>query len=108
MIANRSDIAPGLEINHKDGIRKNTSPSNLETVTHSQNMIHGCRVLGRKGKSASGETNPAARLRVSDVLQIRALAGKIPQSQMAAMFHVNQGTISAVITKKSWAHLESR
>jgi hypothetical protein len=71
-------------------------------------MIHGCRVLGRKGKSASGETNPAARLRVSDVLQIRALAGKIPQSQMAAMFHVNQGTISAVITKKSWAHLESR
>lgn len=37
-----------LEINHKDGVKTNNNISNLEWVTHSENQIHSCRVLGRK------------------------------------------------------------
>ena len=34
-----------LEVNHKDGDKKNNSLNNLEYVTHSQNQLHSYRVL---------------------------------------------------------------
>lgn len=39
--------ADGLEVNHKDGVRSNNTPENLEWVTASENQRHSFRVLGR-------------------------------------------------------------
>lgn len=37
-----------LDINHKDGNKKNNSVDNLEFVTKSQNMLHSTYILGNR------------------------------------------------------------
>lgn len=41
------DWCAQLQVNHKDGVRKNNEPSNLEMVTRSQNLLHAANVLGK-------------------------------------------------------------
>lgn len=43
-------LNPSLQINHKDGNKKNNHFSNLEQVTQSENQLHSFRVLKRKAK----------------------------------------------------------
>ncbi len=46
MEANHRFIDSGLEINHKDGNKKNNALENLEAITHKQNLIHARKILG--------------------------------------------------------------
>ena len=108
MLTAQQDIPNGMQINHKNGIRGDTRPINLELMTPSQNVIHAIRVLGRKPKAQEGEMNAMVKLTESEVLKIRALAGKMPQSKIGAMFRVSQGTISGIVLGKTWTHLQSR
>lgn len=39
---------PKHQINHKNGVRDDNRPENLEYMTHQENVIHGWRVNGRK------------------------------------------------------------
>lgn len=108
MVVNGEDIPDGLEINHKNGIRSDNHPSNLELVTHSENMIHGIRVLGRKPKAQYGEMNACAKLTAKQVAEIKYLCAKrtLAQSQIAKRFGVTQSAISAIHLGKSWGHVE--
>ena len=103
MVTAQEDIPPLIEVNHKNGIRGDTAPSNLELMPPSQNMVHAIRVLGRKRPDRSGTTR-SARLTAAEVMDIRKLNGKIAQSQLAKMFGVTQGTISDAATRKTWKH----
>lgn len=107
MVTNHSDIPQGMEINHKDGVKANHHPSNLEVITRSENTIHACRVLGRKPKAQNGEANASAKLTEKSVLEIRAMCRNqsMAQSQIAKRYGIKQATISAIHKRKSWAHL---
>ena len=43
----------GKEVNHIDGDKQNSRPSNLEYVTASENILHLCRVLGKRAGTSS-------------------------------------------------------
>jgi hypothetical protein len=105
MVTNQSDIPLGLQVNHKNGKRGDTRPENLETCTPSENVIHAIRVLGRQASPLAGEKNPAATLTAEQVRKIRALGGKMAQSQIAKLFNTKQQTVSNILQRRSWKHL---
>lgn len=105
MVATRSLIPAGLEINHRDGDRENNRPTNLEVVSRSGNVKHSFRVLGQKVKEQRGVKNTSAKLDEAKVLEIRALRGSVAQRALAEQFGVTQRTISEIQTRKTWTHV---
>ena len=64
----RGDIPDGLVINHRNGLKDDNRPDNLEVVTPSGNTKHAYRA-GLMDEH--GERNPAAKLTDNQVGQIR-------------------------------------
>ena len=84
-----------LEVNHKDGNKKNNVASNLEWVTHSENGLHSFRVLGRKAaKSMLGKPSPCRKLTDEQVAEIRT--GKKSCYALAREYGVSDSTIQNV------------
>lgn len=94
----RGPLMPGLVINHKNGLKSDNRPANLELVTCSENARHGVRVL-RRGKTLRqwGEANDSSRLTTLQVEAIRARrqAGE-RLATLATEFRVAMQTISKI------------
>lgn len=89
-----------LQVNHRDGLKINNRPENLEYVTSAENLAHATRL----GLKARGERNRHAKLTTAQVLEIRRRRGQL-QRVLAQEFGVNQGQISAILLRKTWAHV---
>ena len=90
----------GLDVNHKDGVKRNNSASNLEYVTRSENCIHAIR-LGLAKASSLGNR----KLNPEDVRFIRGVVGVIGCKRLAKQFGVSPDTIKAVRKGRSWKSL---
>lgn len=53
------------EVNHRDGNKLNNHYTNLEWVTHAENIKHSYEVLGRQGKGRGGKNHWTARKKFS-------------------------------------------
>lgn len=95
-------IPRGAHINHIDGCRTNNRLDNLEVVTPAANAEHA----GRLGLLAHGEGHAASKLSVQAVREIRALAGLVSQTELSRRYGVHQSTISEVIARRAWRHVE--
>lgn len=101
-----------LEVNHIDGNKRNNSVSNLEYVTHKDNVQHAHR---------TGLTNPAKGERVSraklssdviqairkDVARVRN-GGRAPHGAMKALsqkYGVSPSALDHVAKGDSWRHI---
>lgn len=106
---NRRPIPTAMEINHIDGNKGNSRPSNLELVTRSENVRHACRVLGRRPKAQDGEANAQAKVTAAQVMEIRALfdAKALSQREIGARFGLTQSAVSAIVRRESWRHVEA-
>ena len=96
------DIPDGMQINHKNGIKDDNMPGNLEIVTPSENNKHAIRtglVSMPKGHECSW-----SKLTPTEVNAIRKLygMGKCSQEDIAFAFEVNQGTVRDIINHKNW------
>lgn len=89
-------IPDGLVMNHKNGIKSDNRPDNLEVVTYSQNQKHAHRV-GLIDQS--GERNPGSILSNVQVEEIRVAyaTGKYRQVQIARLYGVSYQTISKIV-----------
>lgn len=89
-------IPEGMQINHKNGDKKDNRPGNLELVTASQNARHAYAV---GTKDQHGQRNPSAKLTDSQVAAIRLMynTGHKTQIQIAQQFQVTHQTISKIV-----------
>lgn len=90
------DIPEGLVINHKNGLKDDNHPDNLELETHSGNTKHAYR-MGFIDEH--GERNPAAKLSDNDVAVIRTAyaTGDFTMQQLADRFECTFQHISRLV-----------
>lgn len=94
-------IPNGYEINHINGIKNDNRISNLELVTHSENVRHAYMTGLNKG--ANGEASARAKLSALDVqsIPLRRASGESVE-QMASHFGVSTDAIYAVLSGRRW------
>lgn len=89
--------ANGLQVNHKNGIRKDNRVGNLEYVTPAENQIHARWQLGK--------WRPL-KLTADMVRELRArYAAGETQVALAKCFGVCQASVSEIINRDTWAHV---
>lgn len=91
----KGPIPSGLTVNHKNGVKTQNHPDNLELATYSEQIIHVRSIL-RKALQ-NGERNNNASLSDTQVMTIRERrsAGE-SLKRIAADFNVSDRTISKI------------
>ena len=92
----------GTEVNHKDGLKHNNRPENLEYVTHRDNMRHASdrNLLVNVGQSQ-------AKMRAGEVRAIRRLYRLgVLQPQLAYAFELDPSQVSRIVARKAWKHVD--
>lgn len=77
------------------------NPNHLRWASVSQNMLDKIA----HGTDPRGEKHGSAKLSNSQVLEIRSLKGKVPQSQIASRFGVSKTCVSQIMTGTRWGWL---
>lgn len=99
-------IPPGLTINHKNGVKDDNRPSNLEVATYSEQRHHAIRVLGAKHHDVRGSKHPKTRLSEADVMEIRRLrdSGEMVRT-IADRYAMKPKAVSAICNRVTWKHI---
>ena len=89
----------GHEVNHKNCIRQDNRPENLEWVTRRQNAKH----RERFGRHSRGEWNANARLTRKEALRIREIvAGGARQQCAATIYGISKSMVSNIARGENW------
>jgi DNA-binding XRE family transcriptional regulator len=89
-------IPIGMVVNHKNGVKHDNRPENLEFVSAKENCIHA----NREGlKDQRGQKNPAAKISDTDVARIRLryASGGITQEELGREYGVTFQAISKIV-----------
>jgi hypothetical protein len=93
---------PGLVCCHWDGDPANNTLSNLRWGTYKSN----CDDMLRHGTRRRGETAFKAKLKESEVLEIRGMiADGASAGDLATCFGVGTANIMAIARRRTWKHL---
>lgn len=90
-----------MQINHKDGNKRNNALTNLEYLSPSENKLHALDLGVDRGR---GETHGMAKLTLEAVLAIRLLEGKMSKRAIGRAFGVCHGQVMNIQAGKSWKY----
>jgi len=95
----------GMVSNHKNGIRMDNRPENLEWVTPTENERHARRVLGKR---LLGEKCSRSKLSSCQVIDIRLMRKCFGSSvrELCARFDVSRAQIQRILERKNWGHVQ--
>lgn len=93
----------GMQVNHKDGNKKNNHPENLEYVSCRENVRHGW--ANGLYAARAGESHNMARLTEDDVRAIRAIYPARSLTDLAREFGVTVQNVSMIVRRKTWKHV---
>lgn len=89
-------------VNHKDRDKANNAASNLEWLSHLDNIRHSAKVIPRN----RGEANHS-KLKEEQVREIRRRwMARETLTALAKEFGVSLQTCSAIVKRKKWAHVK--
>jgi hypothetical protein len=92
----------GASVNHINGIKTDNRPSNLEYVTHAENMRHAAD----NELMVRGEDHPGHKMTEDGVRQLRAdRASGLSYSKLAAKHGIAICTAYQIVQKKYWRHV---
>lgn len=97
-------IPDGIEINHKDGDKRNNRLDNLEAVTPSQNVRHSLEVLGRKRARGEGHHQSILTVELVRAIRARVAAGET-RSAVSRDLRVSRSTIERAASGETWGHV---
>lgn len=90
----------GLEVNHKNGIKHDNRPENLEYVTRSENQLHSHRILGNK--PSHGDSHYRTKVTEFDASQFLGLRAEgLSYTQIGNIYGVGCGCVSRKIRGKT-------
>ena len=98
----------GREVNHKDLTRTNNRLSNLEYVTHAENVRHFFRNGTRRTvvPDNRGVRNGNAKLCPAAVQDIRRMAADgLSDMEIAFLYGVSRRTVNGIRTRTGWRHV---
>lgn len=99
----------GMEVNHKNGIKTDNRPENLEYVTRSGNVKHAFDT--GLAKPQKGSANPYAKLTEGDVMVIRKRSiegGRFyGRKELAKEYGVSEAHIKDIVNRRrgAWSHV---
>jgi hypothetical protein len=103
-VAANGRVPEGLEINHKDGNKRNNRLDNLELVTHRDNQRHAYHVLGKHPHL--GIVNVPRKLTWEQVCELRRQRMEdVPTPtyrELAKQYGVSDTTVRAILIRKFW------
>lgn len=94
-------VPQGSEVNHIDGNKANNVVTNLEYLSHDDNMKHAAKT----GLMERGTQRSNAKLTTEDVRAIRAARGNAKQKDLAKYYGVSEAYICIIQTRRKWAWL---
>lgn len=92
----------GASVNHKNGVKRDNRPENLEYVSHAENMRHAAE----SGLIVRGEDHPAHKMTEAGVRQLRddRKAG-LSYSRIAKKHGLSIATAYQIAQRKYWSHV---
>lgn len=97
--------SPGMEVNHINGIKCDNRTSNLEYLTHAENMKHAASMHRNGG--VCGSLQPHSKLIEEKVREMRRLREDEgwTERRLAAHFGVGQTTTHRIVIYEMWKHV---
>lgn len=96
-------------VNHIDGVKTNNHYTNLEWVTHKENMNHAWQNGLMEMARQTGEKHHKAKIKEFDVLKIRAAVVNFKNNEikyvLADEYNVSICTINDILKRRSWNHI---
>lgn len=94
----------GMQVNHKNGVKTDARPENLEWVTPSANLKHA---FATGLFVTRGERNSRAKLTDPQVREMRVLRAttRMSQQAIAAQFGVARSTVVGITSGSRWSHI---
>lgn len=92
----------GMQLNHKDGDKKNNRIDNIECVTMVENIQHRIKILGI---NLNGSKNYNAKLKEKDIPKIIKLHSQgMSAAKIGKIFGVSYAPIYRIIHRRGWLH----